>query len=190
MERQEADWRRFIRRHWKVFVAFVAACVVGVVGAVLVFLWFVKTAQSTGLVPSTLGLWTMANLVNFILYSIFWEILVVGIPVLVGVVLGWLWWRRLPVEEKSGYQLFGKRSRASRGSGGFSLLFFIAFCLKVYLDGNWDAPVASFTLDYVVGSMVLILEWAAVIFGIPAVIASVWWVTRRVRSEPQQTPVS
>ena len=64
-----------------------------------------------------------------------------------------------------------------------SLFFFIAFCVKVYLDGNWNVPIGSWTLDYVVGSMVLILEWTLIILGIPAAIAVVWW-TRHVMKKP------
>ena len=85
-----------MRKHWKAVGIFVVAAALALAGAVYVFLWFVKNAQSTGLVPSTLGLWTMANLVTFILNAIFWEHLFIGIPVVVGVGASWLWWRRLP----------------------------------------------------------------------------------------------
>ena len=45
----------------------------------------------------------------------------------------------------------GRRSRGTRGSGGLSLLFFVAFAIKVYLDGNWNVAIANFALDYVSG---------------------------------------
>jgi len=187
-EKEASDWRLFMRKHWKAAAIFVMAGALAVAGAVYVFLWFVKNAQSTGLVPATLGLWTMANLVTFILNAIFWELVLIGIPVVIGVVVGWLWWKRLPNEERRGYYSFGRRSRATGGSGGVSFLFFIAFCIKVYLDGNWNVPIAAFTLDYVVGSLVLILEWVLVIFGIPIAIGVVWWIrheTKRGTSEPR-----
>jgi len=176
-----SDWRRFMRKHWKAVGIFVLAGALALAGAVYVFLWFVKNAQSTGLVPATLGLWTMANLVAFILNAIFWELLFIGIPVVVGVGAGWLWLRRLPAEERRGYHSFGRRSRATRGSGGLSLLFFVAFAIKVYLDGNWNVPIANFTLDYVVGSMVLILEWVLIIFGIPIAIGVIWWIRHETK---------
>jgi hypothetical protein len=42
----------------------------------------------------------MANLVTFILHAIFWELLFIGIPAIIGAVAGWQWWKRLPEEEK------------------------------------------------------------------------------------------
>jgi len=55
-EEAASDWRRFMRKHWKAVGIFVVAGALALEGAVYVFLWFVKNAQSTGLVPSTLGL--------------------------------------------------------------------------------------------------------------------------------------
>lgn len=169
----------FVRRHWGVIAIFAIAVALVFAGAVYVLLWFGTSAQSTGLVPSTLGLWTMANLVAFVLYLVFWELLLVGIPVVVGVVVAWQWWKRLPDGEKGSYRFFGGRSKKTRGGGGISLLFFIAFAIKVFIDGRWNTPIATWTLDYVLGSMVTILEWGLVILGIPAALAAGWWISRR-----------
>jgi hypothetical protein len=173
-------WKGFIRKHRGIVILFVAACVLASAGAVYVFWWFVGLAQSTALVPSSLGLWTIGNLLAFILNAIFWELLFIGIPVALGAVGAWLWWRRLPIEERAGYH-FGRRGRSTGGSGGVSLLFFIAFLIKVYVDGKWDVPIGTFTLGYVVGSMITILVVVAVIFGIPAAIAATWWVRREMK---------
>lgn len=172
-----SDWKLFIQKHLAVFAVFVAAAVLAAAGAVYVFVWFAAQAQASGLVPAVLGMWTMNNLLLFILHALFWELVLIGIPVAAGAIAGWLWYRRLPLEEKHQYDLSRKNKRSRDAGGAISTLAFIAFAIKVYVDGNWYVPVSTFSLDYVVGSMVTILVWAAAIFAIPAVIVLIWWVT-------------
>jgi len=180
-----SGWQRFMRKHWAVFAVFIVAAVLASVGAVYVFVWFTGNSQSTGLVPSILHLWTMNNLLFFILYAVFWELVLIGIPAAVGVAVGWQWWRRIPEEEKRQYHLSGgKRSRSSSAGGAFSLFLFIAFALKVYVDGNWNAAFSTYTLDYVVGSMVTILTWIVAIIAIPAVVGLIWWIRRETSKKP------
>lgn len=168
-----------MRRHWGAVALFAVAAVLAVAWAVYVFWWFTGDAQTTGMVPSTLGLWSMGNLVSFIIYSILWELLLAGIPVAAAAMVAWVWWRRLPPEERTGYR-WGRRSRSAGGSGGAGFLFFIAFAIKVYLDGNWNMPMASYSLNYVVGSLITILEWVAVIVGVPVAIGLLWWTHHEI----------
>ena len=174
----ESGWRRFIRKHWNMFAVFVVAAILAVAGAVYVFAWFTGNAQSIDLVPSSLSMWSMNDVLIFILHAIFWELVLIGIPVAIAAVIGWQWWKRIPEEEKKEYNLSTKSSRSSRAGGAVSPLLFIAFAIKVYLDGQWNAPIAGFSLDYVVGSMITLLIWIAVIFAVPAIIGFVWWITR------------
>jgi len=178
-----SDWKKFLRKHWRVVASFVVAGILAFIGAIYVFLWFVKDAQSTNLVPKTLGPWTMGHVVTFILHLIFWELVIIGIPAIIGAVAGWQWWRRLPAEEKESH-FFGRRSRTTGGSGGVSVLLWIAFAIKVFIDGKWNEPISTYTLDYVVGSLISILIWVAVIIGIPAAIAIVWWIRHEMNKKP------
>jgi hypothetical protein len=187
---KSSDWKKFFKKHWIIVAVFAVAVVLAIAGAIFVFLWFVAQAQTTNLVPSTLALWTMGHTVMFILHLIFWELLLIGVPVAIGAVAGWQWWKRLPSEEKREYHFFGKRSRTTGGGGGASILFFIAFAIKIYLDGNWNVAISTWKLDYVVGSMITILIWVAVIFGIPAAIALIWWINHEMKKTPPSPPIS
>jgi membrane-anchored glycerophosphoryl diester phosphodiesterase (GDPDase) len=183
-ENNSGTWRKFLKHHWNMLVYWIIAGIIAVMGAILVYLWFVGDAQSTNMVPMTLGQWTMAHMITFILHLILWELLIIGIPVAIAAVAGWLWWKKIPDEERKEYQFFGKRSRTESGGSGISFLFFVAFCIKVYIDGNWNVAIASWTLDYVVDSMITILIWGAIIFGIPASIIGLIWLSREIRKKP------
>jgi hypothetical protein len=180
-ETENGSWRKFLKHHWNMLVYWIIAAIVAVIGAILVYLWFVGDAQSTNMVPTILGQWTMSHLVTFILHLIMWEVLIIGIPVAVAAVVGWLWWKRIPDEERDEYTFFGKGSRREQGGSGISVLFFVAFCLKVYVDGNWNVAISSWTLDYVVNSIITIIVWAAIIFGIPAIIIGLIMLSREIK---------
>jgi hypothetical protein len=177
-------WRQFISKHKTIFAVFIAAGILVAIGAIYVFLWFVGQAQTSGLVPSTLGLWSMANTVNFILHAVFWELLLVGIPAVIGALIGWQWWRKIPEAEKKQYNLSEGRSRSKGAGGAVSPLLFIAFAIKVYVDGNWNVAISTWKLDYVVGSMIAILAWIVAIFAIPAIIVFVWWIRHEMTNKP------
>ena len=181
-------WKEFLRKHWKMFVLFVVGAILASIGAILVYLWFVGDAQLTGLVPVTLDLWTMGYFVTFLLYLIFWEVLLIGIPVILTIIgLIFLWWKKLPDDEKKEYKnshLFGKRSHRTEGGEGISFLIFIAFIIKVYMDGNWNVAFATWTLDYLVYSCLWALIWVLIIFGIPMALGGIWWLHHEMKKKP------
>ena len=178
----ESDWALFIKKHKVAFAIFLAAAILAAAGAVYVFIWFVGNAQAIELVPSALSMWSMGHMVTFLIHVIFWELVLIGIPVAVGGVIAWQWWKHLP--DKDIYNLTGKPKKSSGAGGSIGPLLFIAFAIKVFVDGNWGAPIASWTVDYVVGSMVTILLWIAAIFAIPAIIGVVWWVHHQTSKKP------
>lgn len=184
-KKSEKIWKTFVRKHWNMLVLFIVATVVAVISAILVFLWFVADAQVTSLVPRTLNLWTMGHLVTFLLHALFWEIILIGIPVIVFVAtIYFLWWKKLSAEERHEYRhghLFGKKSRSRESGGAITFLVNIGFIIKIYLDGNWNVPFATWTFDYLVYSYLIIIIWIVVIFGIPLTIGAILWLHREMK---------
>ncbi len=188
VENSEKIWKKFLRKHWQMCVLFVVGAILACIGVIIVYLWFVGDAQCTGLVPETLGLWSMGHFVTFLLNLILWEVLLIGVPVILAIAaIYFLWWKKLPDEEKKEYRrghLFGKRSRRTDGSEGISFLIFIAFIIKVYLDGNWNVPFVTWTFDYLVYSCITALVGVLIIFGIPILIGGTWWIHHEMKKKP------
>ena len=184
-EEHEKIWKIFIRNHWRMFSLWIAAGAAVVIGAILVFLWFVGDAQATGLVPEMLGLWNIRYLLTFVLYALFWEAVCIGIPAAVAAGLIYLfWWKALPEEERAEYKrrhLFGSKSRTRDGGGMVSFLVTMGFLLKVYLDGNWGLVFSEWSLDYLVYSYLTVFAWFALIAGIPLLIGLVWWIHSQIQ---------
>jgi len=187
-ENNEEIWKKFLRKHWKMVILFVIGAILALIGAILVFLRFVGDAQLTGLVPEMLGLWTMKHLVTFVLHLIFWEVLYIGIPVIIAIaIIFFLWWKRLPDEEREEYKrknLFGTGSRSTSGGQGISLVIFIAFIIKVFRDGKWNVPIADWTFDYLVYSYLRALILVVIIFGIPIAIGGIGWIFYKMKKNP------
>ena len=185
VEDGEKIWIKFLSKHWKMFSLIVIGAIIAIIGAVYVFLWVVANSQCSELVPKVLEFWTMGHLVSFILNLLFWEVLFIVIPVIIAVVLVWrLWWKNLPDDERKEYhekKLFGKRSKWADGGGGFSLFINILFIIKVYLDGNWDKPIAKFTFDYLVYSYLWIIILLVIVCGIPIAIGGTWWLRNQIK---------
>ena len=188
LEQSEKIWKKFIKKQWKMLALCITVAIVAVISAILVFLWFVGDAQATDLVPTTLNLWTMGYLVTFLLHLLFWEVLFIGIPVIIAVAAIYiLWWKKLPDEERNEYRsghLFGKRSRSKDGGGAITFLVNIGFIIKVYLDGNWNVPFATWTFDYLVYSYLWVIIWMVIIFGIPIVIGGSLWLRHEMKKTP------
>jgi hypothetical protein len=186
-EAETKVWKKFLRAHWKATALTFAAIALAVIGAILVFLSFASAAQASGLVPISLGLWTIGNFISFLINLAFWEIVLVGIPMALAAIAWYLWWRTLPIDERNEYRrgdLFGKRSRRSDSGSGFSCVFFIAFAIKVYLDGNWNTAFSTWSFDYLVSSWLLAIVAVLAIVGIPMLIGGLWWLNREMRKNP------
>ena len=84
---------------------------------------------------------------------------------------GYIFWSRLPDEEKQEHKARDKKEshkkRNAGGGGGGSFFLFIAYCIYMGIQGNYYAPFGSQPYSYWVYSWFLTIMWILIIFGIP-----------------------
>jgi len=168
-------WKQKIAQHWKAFAVFVAGCVLAIVGAIMVLFWHIQTSPIGNMGTARIGDWTLAWLWAFFLVLIGWELLFVGIPVVVAVGLGWyLWWNKLPEDEKAEFRNREKeekhRRRNAAGGGGFSFFMYIAYSIYIYANGAFFTSFNTYPYTFWVYAWFLTLAWLLIIFGIPIAI--------------------
>ena len=177
--------KKFLKNHFQMFILFIIAGIIAFFFAVRVFLWFVAEAQLINLVPEILGEWTIGYCITFILHLIFWELIFVGIPVVIFIAAVYiLWWKKLPDDERKEYKdgnLFSGDKNHRRDAGGMiTFMINIFFLFKIYLDDNWNLAFKDWKFDYLVNSYIWALIWVLVIFGIPILIGGSWWISQKM----------
>lgn len=167
--------KKFVRSHWRMLAVIAVFFSVAAIAGLYVLLWFIATAQVAGFIPAMLGQWTIGYVINFILHLIFWELLLVGSWVLVIVAIIFMkWYNKLPEEER---RKESKRT-SNRESNAFSFLVGLTWLIVVWLDGNWNLALQSWTLNTWVYSCLAALAWDLLIFGIPIALFFIWWIRK------------
>jgi len=168
----EQFWKKKIKEHMPLFIVIIIAGVCAFIGALVVIIWFIETSPIGAQGTALIGDWSLDWIVGFYILIILWELLFVGIPTgLFFGVGGYIWWSRLPDEEKAEFKAREKknkhRKRNAGGGGGGGFLMFIAYCIYMGVQGSYYAPFSSQPYSYWVYGMFYTLMWMFIIFGIP-----------------------
>ena len=171
----EQYWKKKIGEHWKEFVVVIIACICAFIGALLVLIWFIETSPIGAYGQAFVGDWNLDWIVGFFILYILWTLLFVGIPAgLFFGVGGYIWWNRLPDEEKQEFKARDKKKthkkRNAGGGGGGSFFIFIAYCIYIGVEGNYYTTFGSLPYTYWLSRWFLALMWIFIILGIPACI--------------------
>ena len=171
----EVYWKNAIKKHLTAFIVVIIAGVFVVIGAILVLFWFMLTSPIGLQGTATLDQWSLDWIVGFYILVILFELLFVGIPTgLFFGVGGYIWYKRLPDEEKQEFKAREKknphRKRNAGGGGGGGLFMFIAYCIYMGTQGNYYAQFGSQPYIYWLTGFFLTFMWILIILGIPACI--------------------
>jgi hypothetical protein len=174
-EEMERAGRKFLQKYWKMAVVFAALAIAAVVEAVLVLLWVVADMQSLSLIPSTLGLWSVGYIITFILHLLFWEIVLVGLWVLVAAAVVYLkWYANLPEEDK-----FPKRERGRREQGdAFGFFVGITWLIIIWVTGKWNLTFNAWAVNDWISTWLWAVFWDLLIIGIPVLLYFVYWIRK------------
>ena len=182
---EDKVWKQFLIKHFQMFVLWLVAAILAFIVAIRVFLWVVAETQAQEIVPMYLGEWAMKHVINFLLHLIFWEIIIVGIPVIIFIAaVYFLWWKKLPDKEQKEYKeshLFGDRNRRNDAGGFIAFLINVVFVIKVYLDDNWTKVFAEWKFDYLVESYLWAVIIVLIIIGIPILLGGAWWISTKMK---------
>ncbi|MFX0068992.1 MAG: hypothetical protein ACFFA1_08575 [Promethearchaeota archaeon] len=181
---------KFLRRQWKMTLVIAGVIAAAAITALFVFLWVVADAQATGLVPATIGLWSVGSLITFILHVILWEFVFVGtwgIPIAALIYL--LWWKKIPDEERREYvgepEEKRRRMSAGRGGGFISFIVTVTWLIMIWINGRWNLAFQAWTFNDFVYSWIHAIAWDLLILGLPAAIFIIGYIVYAVRKEPK-----
>ncbi|MFX1562967.1 MAG: hypothetical protein ACFFDP_06635 [Promethearchaeota archaeon] len=184
---EEEAMKKFLRKHTKMALAIIGVIVVAAIVAVFTFLKVAADAQILGLVPTTLGLWSVGICYGFVITVLIWELIFVVswlIPILV-VTFGY-WYRKLPKEERKEYGLSPKRGadpRRTEGGGVFSFFVAVVWLIIVWITNRWDLAFQSWTFNDWIYSWLTACLWILIPLVIAGTIYFIWWIRKDTKTE-------
>jgi hypothetical protein len=184
----EQYWKNWIKNHLTAFIIMLIAGAFIITGIILVIFWFVQTSPIGNFGAATFDDWSLDWIVGFCILVFLWELLFVGVPTaLFFGVGGYIFWKRLPDEEKQMYKAREKKHRArdAGGGGGGSFIMFIAYCIYMGVQGNYYTSFGSLPYSYWVFSFFYLIMWMVIVLGIPAciILLIVYFTVWRKKSE-------
>lgn len=179
----EAFFKKVVKSHWKALILFAVGIVGAIIGFFFVLYWIFLSNWVGGFGTWDIGQFSLGNILGLFFLVLFLELLIVAIPFLAYEgILFYLWWTRLPEEEKTEMKQRrkkGKKAKKVGGGGGFGILIFIVFMLLVFTEGNWETPINALPYLYWINNWFYALFWILIVLGIPGVIVAIIYFIKK-----------
>jgi hypothetical protein len=167
----EQFWKEEIKNHWKILILCAVIIAILIIIAVNVLIWQIQTSAIGNYGSATFDQWSLQWIVIFVIMLILWELLFIGVPAgLIFGLGGYLWWKRLPDEERTKLKEQQSTHKKARRGCGLGFFIFIAYCIYIAIDGNFSTPFGNKPYSYWVYSYLLTIGWLLIIIGIPMAI--------------------
>lgn len=177
-EPTKINWVEKIRDHWIAFTFAILLAIGAAASAITVLLWFIDKGSVID-ASATIGDWSIAIGIKFVIFLILWELLLVGLPLFaVGGISFWIWWSRLGADEKKELKSYDKSHKSKGGKRASGGTFFInlAYILYIAIQGNFTTPFGDLQWTYWVYSYLWTIVWLAIIIGIPGLIGGIFYL--------------
>jgi hypothetical protein len=182
----ESFWKGMAKKYWVAVLILGLACVGACIGFFNILLIYVENSDIGGY-----GAWTLADFsigtgILWMLLLILWELLLIFLPFIgfCGLIVGLYWFVILPEEDKEAIKARDnkdkkKKHRHQGEGGGISFLFFIAFLIVVFVQGNWLTTFGSILYIYWIQAWLTGFIWVCIIAGIPAIVIGLLYLGYR-----------
>ena len=185
--------RVLLKKYWYILLIVVIGAVGAFVGGITVELLFIDSSEIGGNGAWTFNDFSVGSSLAFIIVSIGWLLLLVGLPLcgyfaLIGVIF---WWKIISAdnkayikekfrheekrEEKKAHRK--KKAKKQGGGGGFSFFTLLIFLLVIFVEGNWWVTFGNLQFTYFIFLYIEILIWIGVIGGIVGLVVFILWLT-------------
>ena len=178
-------YKELCKKHWKILTIFIIAGIGCVIGLFLVLLFQINTSWVGGNGTWNLGEFSIGTTLLFCIQLMLWEFLLVFLPgIAFFCITGYLWWKKLPEEEKNEIKEREKKERELKtkqygGGGAIGFFIWIAFFIIVFVQGNWLTPFNALSYTYFVTAGLQALLWIVLLIILPAVILGLIWFIRK-----------
>ena len=177
-----------LKKYWKVLVLIVIGIVIAVIAAIFTLFFIIYNLEIGNFGLADLGLFSVGDLLLWCLWVLVMELLIVLLPtcVYVGLIL-WIWWRKLPQEEKDEIKRREKKNRKKMqkyggGAGAFGFFIFIAYLIILHLDGNVFAAFNSLPYVYWIETWFWASLWVFIIIAIPLIFVGLYYLRKKLKN--------
>ena len=185
-------WKKIIKKYWYFVLVYTIAIIGLIIGIFLVLKGYIESPDIAGGGSWTFNDFSLGTAILWVLFLCLREFLLVFLPFIsfCGILTVIIWYKVLTDEEKRALKNMEKKEKhgkkIKKGGSGMSVLFFIAFAIAVYLDGNFWVPAGNLSYSYYIFAWLVGFFWTLIVLGIPILIGGMLYLRKKWKQIPEE----